>query len=43
MKIVVIIGTGHIGMYLMPYLVEAGHQVMKISRRQRQSYHLHPT
>jgi nucleoside-diphosphate-sugar epimerase len=41
MKVVVIGGTGHIGTYLMPHLVEAGHEVINISRGQRQSYHPH--
>lgn len=41
MKIVVIGGTGHIGTYLIPHLVEAGHEVTNISRGQRQPYRLH--
>ncbi len=32
MRIVVVGGTGHIGTYLCPRLVEAGHQVISISR-----------
>lgn len=38
MRVVVIGGTGHIGTYLIPRLVEAGHEVMCISRQQRQPY-----
>jgi uncharacterized protein YbjT (DUF2867 family) len=41
MKVVVIGGTGHIGTYLVPHLVEAGHQVISISRGQRQPYQSH--
>ena len=36
MKIIVIGGTGHIGTYLVPHLVEAGHEVINVSRGQRQ-------
>lgn len=38
MKIVVIGGTGHIGSFLLPRLVRAGHDVVNISRGQRASY-----
>ena len=41
MKIIVIGGTGHIGTYLVPHLVEAGHEVINISRGQRQPYRPH--
>ncbi len=41
MRIVIIGGTGHIGTYLAPRLVEAGHQVAVISRSQRQPYRPH--
>ena len=41
MKIVVIGGTGHIGTYLTPHLVEAGHEVICVSRGQRQPYQSH--
>lgn len=41
MKVVVIGGTGHIGTYLVPHLVEAGHEVVNVSRGQRQPYHPH--
>lgn len=38
MKVVVIGATGHIGSYLVPRLVTAGHQVVAISRGQRRPY-----
>jgi nucleoside-diphosphate-sugar epimerase len=38
MRIVIIGGTGHIGTYLVPRLVEAGHEVINVSRGQRQPY-----
>ncbi len=38
MRIVVIGGTGHIGSFLLPRLVRAGHEVVSISRGQRSSY-----
>jgi nucleoside-diphosphate-sugar epimerase len=41
MKIIVIGGTGHIGTYLVPHLIEAGHEVINISRGQRQPYRPH--
>jgi nucleoside-diphosphate-sugar epimerase len=41
MKIVIIGGTGHIGSYLTPMLVEAGHTVICISRGKREPYHEH--
>lgn len=41
MKIVVIGGTGHIGTYLVPRLVKGGHDVISISRQQRQPYLSH--
>ncbi|MFT4017803.1 MAG: NAD-dependent epimerase/dehydratase family protein [Agriterribacter sp.] len=42
MKIVVIGGTGHIGTYLIPRLVKAGHEIICVSRRQRNPYHTQP-
>ena len=42
MRIVVIGGTGHIGSYLTPMLVEAGHSVTCIARGSRQPYREHP-
>lgn len=41
MRVVVIGGSGHVGTYLVPGLVEAGHEVINISRNQRQPYRLH--
>src|SRR5450759_1033560 len=41
MRIVIIGVTRHIGTYLAPRLVEAGHQVAVISRSQRQPYRPH--
>jgi nucleoside-diphosphate-sugar epimerase len=38
MRIVVIGGTGHIGSYLTPRLVEQGHQVVNVSRGLRSPY-----
>jgi nucleoside-diphosphate-sugar epimerase len=42
MRIVVIGGAGHIGTYLTPRLVEAGHAVLCVSRGQRSPYSSHP-
>jgi nucleoside-diphosphate-sugar epimerase len=41
MRVVVIGGTGHVGTYLVPRLVVAGHNVIVISRGQRQPYQSH--
>ena len=41
MRVVVIGGSGHIGTYLVPMLVEAGHQVVNISRKEREPYQAH--
>ncbi len=41
MRIVVIGGVGHVGTYMVPRLVEAGHEVIVISRGQRQPYRPH--
>ncbi len=38
MRIVVIGGSGHIGTFLVPRLVRAGHEVINVSRGQRASY-----
>jgi nucleoside-diphosphate-sugar epimerase len=38
MRIIVIGGSGHIGTFLVPRLVRAGHEVVTISRGQRSSY-----
>jgi nucleoside-diphosphate-sugar epimerase len=43
MRIVVIGGSGHIGTFLIPRLVGAGHDVINISRGQRSSYVDDPT
>ncbi len=42
MKVVVIGATGHVGGYLIPRLVEAGHDVVAISRGIREPYRRHP-
>ena len=42
MLIVVIGGTGHIGTYLIPRLVAARHQVILLSRGERDPYQSHP-
>ena len=41
MKIVVIGGTGHVGTYLVPGLVTAGHEVISVSRQKRKPYSEH--
>ena len=38
MRIVVIGGSGHIGTYLIPRLVQGGHEVINISRQQKKPY-----
>lgn len=40
MRIVIIGGSGHVGTYLVPRLVEAGHEVVNITRGQREPYRL---
>lgn len=42
MRIAVIGGTGHVGTYLVPRLVQAGHEVISISRERRRPYQPHP-
>ncbi len=42
MKTVIIGGTGHVGTFLVPRLIEAGHEVVNISRRRRTPYQNHP-
>ncbi|WP_420365912.1 NAD-dependent epimerase/dehydratase family protein [Curtobacterium sp. L3-7] len=37
-RVVVIGGSGHIGTFLVPRLVRAGHRVVNISRGQRRAY-----
>lgn len=41
MRIVIIGGSGHVGTYLVPRLVEAGHEVVNITRGQREPYQPH--
>ena len=41
MRIAVIGGTGHVGTYMVPQLVELGHEVICISRRKREPYQPH--
>jgi nucleoside-diphosphate-sugar epimerase len=41
MRVTVIGGTGHIGTYLTPRLVEAGHEVTCVSRSRREPYFPH--
>jgi nucleoside-diphosphate-sugar epimerase len=42
MRVIVIGGSGHVGTYLVPRLVGAGHEVVVLSREQRQPYQPHP-
>lgn len=42
MKVVVIGGTGHIGTYLVPQLVAAGHEVVCVSRQKSEPYSKDP-
>lgn len=42
MKIVIIGGTGHIGTYLVPRLVMAGHEVICVSRQKSDPYNKNP-
>ena len=41
MRIVLLGGTGHIGTYLVPRLVAAGHEVFVIARGEQEPYQLH--
>ena len=41
MRVVIIGGSGHIGTYLVPRLVEAGHEVINVSRALREPYRPH--
>jgi nucleoside-diphosphate-sugar epimerase len=41
MKVVIIGGTGHVGTFLVPRLVLAGHEVISVSRQKRQPYRSH--
>ncbi len=42
MRVAVIGGTGHIGTYLIPRLVGAGHELVVVSRSRRRPYQPHP-
>ncbi|MBK8883812.1 MAG: NAD-dependent epimerase/dehydratase family protein [Bacteroidales bacterium] len=42
MKVIIIGGTGHVGTFLVPRLVLAGHDVISISRQKREPYRNHP-
>ena len=37
-RVIIIGGSGHVGTYLVPRLVEAGHDVVNVSRGQRRAY-----
>jgi nucleoside-diphosphate-sugar epimerase len=41
MRVVIIGGSGHVGTFLVPRLVEAGYEVINISRSQREPYQAH--
>jgi nucleoside-diphosphate-sugar epimerase len=41
MRVVIVGGSGHVGTYLVPRLVAAGHQVVSLSRGRRNPYHAH--
>jgi nucleoside-diphosphate-sugar epimerase len=41
MRVVIIGGSGHVGTYLVPRLVEAGHEVLNVSRGEHKPYHAH--
>ncbi|MBL4905805.1 MAG: NAD-dependent epimerase/dehydratase family protein [Flavobacteriaceae bacterium] len=41
MRVVIIGGTGHVGTFLVPRLVMAGHEVICISRQENNAYNLH--
>src|SRR6476620_4222400 len=41
MRVVIIGGTGHIGSFLTPRLVEAGHSLTCVSRGMKQPYQIH--
>jgi nucleoside-diphosphate-sugar epimerase len=42
MKIIIIGGTGHVGTFLVPRLVLAGHEIISVSRQKREPYIDHP-
>jgi len=41
MRVVIVGGTGHVGTFLVPRLVEAGYEVVEVSRGQRKPYQQH--
>src|SRR5262245_36312547 len=41
-RVVIIGGSGHVGTYLVPRLVEGGHEVVNVSRGVRAPYTPHP-
>ncbi|HXT87872.1 MAG TPA: NAD-dependent epimerase/dehydratase family protein, partial [Trebonia sp.] len=41
-RVVVVGATGHIGTYLVPRLVDRGHEVIAVSRGTRPPYHASP-
>jgi len=41
MKVVVLGATGHVGGYLIPRLVELGHEVVAVARGRREPYRTH--
>jgi nucleoside-diphosphate-sugar epimerase len=42
MRVIIIGGTGHVGTFLVPRLVLAGHEVISVSRQKREPYKHHP-
>ena len=42
-RVVVIGATGHVGTYLVPRLVRAGHEVVALSRGEREPYRPAPS
>jgi nucleoside-diphosphate-sugar epimerase len=42
MRVIIIGGTGHVGTFLVPRLVLAGHEVISVSRKKREPYIPHP-
>ncbi|HET9912214.1 MAG TPA: NAD(P)-dependent oxidoreductase [Anaerolineales bacterium] len=41
MRVVIIGGSGHVGTYLVPRLIAAGHEVINVSRAKREPYQTH--
>ena len=41
MRVVIIGGSGHTGTYLVPRLVEAGYEVINVTRGKGKPYHPH--